>query len=1474
MKKRCFLPGVITLLSLMPLAESAAQTPPAYWENETVFGVNKERAHATRIPYPDTGSMQSDPYYSTPWTQPQSAYYQTLNGAWKFHFTDNPDGRPQTFFQEGYDVSGWDVIEVPSNWEMKGYDQPIYCNVEYPHANQPPYIRRRSGQSGFGVNPVGSYRRDFTIPQNWDGKQVFVNFGGIYSAAYVWVNGEYVGYTQAANTDHEFDITSKIRTGNNSISVQVFRWSDGSYLECQDMFRMSGLYRDVYLTATPKTFIRDHYVTSSLEAPQYDRGTLKVEAWVNNRSDAPANADIEMQLVDPAGTVVYTAAAAKVTALGAGAEQKVEFNATLSGLKPWTAEDPNLYTVILRQKTGAGEEQAVFSTKYGFRHIEVKDRVVLINGKRVYFKGVNRHDSHPLLGRAVDVESMLRDVTLFKQNNINTVRTSHYPNQDKFYAMLDHYGVYAVDEADIECHANTGISNYSSWAPAFVDRAERMVLRDRNHPSVVFWSLGNESGDGSNFTPTYNAVKALDSRIIHYEGQGSWNHTDLTSNMYPSLGTLSGLDSNSDSRPHFICEYAHAMGNAIGNLQEYWDLIEGSRRIIGGCIWDWVDQAIYKPSEIASGNIRGLYTGYDFPGPHQGNFCSNGIITADRAETPKLAEVKKVYQNVTFSDFSAASKSLKMLNKHCFTNTDRYALKWEVLKNGVVTEQGSFPAPAIAPGAEQSVTIPYQTEVTPESEYLVNVFLTLKSTEEWAEAGHILASGQFTAGSRPNLPVIAGNSLEGELAVEADGDQISVMGNNFMARFNKATSVLTSLRYGNEEMIYNGKGFSFDHFRYIENDRYSDSYRSFTNASLSWELSEDKKTLTVSTARTLQGKCSYTLRYVFYVDGTVDVTARFSPQTGELRRMGLSVALTPGLEQVTYYGRGPLENYPDRKTGSMLGSYSTTVSDMQEHYVKPQTMGNREEIRSVEFFGEDKKGFRILTQGPVGFSALHFEDTDLVMGGSGHEWELNPREEVILHLDYAHRGLGNASCGPGTLDKYLIPGSGNYEYVLRLEPRDKNDNGDPDAEYTVTYPEQTAGGSVALMHQGEAVSSGSALKSGSLVSLVCTPDPDFHVRSLLVNGTEYSGTMINNKLSLYVRDNLDIEVTFEERSLEYCVPAGSRHSNGQTFVKTITAASAEDELNYASTQDPGQLHNLIGAVRAQPGENITVRLVANKLGDYSTSTVYQDLRYTVAMMFADWNLDGELSLDEYTRLAGKTSSEGIHNVGGNSDVLDIEKSISVPESAAGGRYRIRICYTNAWVDGSQLPGMACGSISEGMVYDFDIVIPKKEILNLTFDTPANGIMDIVRSADGSVLMSGDPIFRNETLNVSLIAEEGYEPEKLLVNEEEISLNPDGSALLTVDGSMHVSASFRAEPNAVGKTAAPAFGVWVRNETLVITGAGDGASLALYNLYGEKLIAATVSDDAGTVALSGLDTGIYIVTLRDTERSESYKINKP
>lgn len=1021
-----------------------------YWEDETVFQENKEEGHATYTPYPTVAAMMADKdFYEKPWLPTRSASVVSLNGTWRFHFVDEPSKRPTDFYKDDYDVSGWDTLPVPSNWEMHGYDRPIYCNVEYPHGNTPPFIKARpgfnDGGKSYGINPVGSYVRTFRVPEGWAGKRTFIHFGGIYSAALVYVNGQYVGYSQGSNNVAEFDLTAHLRSGENRLAVQVFRWSDGSYLECQDMFRMSGIFRDVYLYNVPRTSVRDHYITTTrlgaLQGNTASEAQINVALTLDNRDGGPCRKTVRVKLLDPAG---QTVAERSVEAAASGSEP-LRLGCQLDVTRPvslWSAEHPNLYTVVVSQADEQGREEMAFSTRYGFRSIEIKQSQVYVNGRRVFFKGVNRHDSHPLYGRAVTTESMLRDVLLMKQNNINTIRTSHYPNAAKMYAMFDYYGLYCMDEADLEDHANQSISDKPSWIPAFVDRIDRMVLRDRNHPSVIFWSLGNEAGNGRNFEACYAAARRLDPRPIHYEGTrnglpyGGNTYSDLYSKMYPGMDWMEQYTSNMD-KPMFICEYAHAMGNAIGNLSEYWQSIERSNATAGGCIWDWVDQAIYEPNEIKSGTWQGrLRTGYDFPGPHQGNFCSNGILPASRNESPKLKEVKAAHQFVDFRLLAVNEKGAKaqvqVRNKYDFTTLDSYDLCWQVVRDGTASAEKTMKMPAVACGDSVTLSLSLPGGKLTKSramgeEVMLNLWLKRRDATAWSEAGHAEAQKQFTLVERGRGAIhrqleAAALSKGTDLQLDKSApDRITVRNDRIRISWDKATGRLASLDYGQGELIAGGQGFTYDNHRWIENDRFGQTDAQMeATAQLDEDHSDDCMVLTF----TRRGKlCDTETGYVVHPDGTVYVETIFTPHTDNLRRAGLVCHLDSTLTRVNYYAYGPWENYNDRKDGCMVGRYATTVDDMVEEYVKPQSMGNREGVRELELTdAAGRRGLHIVVEGESNsFSALRYSDAALMK--ANHLWELPKEPYVVMHLDAAQRGVGNASCGQNvdTLPVYRIP---------------------------------------------------------------------------------------------------------------------------------------------------------------------------------------------------------------------------------------------------------------------------------------------------------------------------------------------------------------------------------------------------------------------------------------------------------------------
>lgn len=1066
-------------LKTVPKVSAEAPFDESWVENEKVFEHWKQKAHATFIPYSSTALMQKDDCYKYPWLEPKHADVLSLNGDWKFHYTaDRSKGRPgkDDFYADNADVSGWDNIRVPLNWEMAGYDVPVYNNVGYPFHNNPPFIK--AFDDNFDKNPVGSYRRNFTLPENWkDGRRVLIHFDGACSAIVVWVNGQYAGYSQGANTDAEFDVTNYVRKGENNVSVRVYRWSDGSYLEGQDMWHLAGIHRDVYLVSTPRTFVFDHYITSSLDAAsKYTEGSLDVALTVNNALCDKVTKNLEVELLDANNKLV---ASQNVQAAMTAKDSHKTFNVKMEGLKgltPWSSENPYLYTVVVRQKQGDKEEM-VFSTKYGFRSVEQRGNLIYVNGERVFFKGVNTQDIHPLLGHAIDTETMLKDVMLMKQANVNTVRTSHYPRQPRMYAMFDYYGLYCMDEADVECHNNQSLSDTPSWENAYVDRTERMVLRDRNHPSVVFWSLGNESGGGQNFQATYDCVKRLlpgRDNFVHYEG---YNHgekySDFGSDMYPKVETVIKQSSGLNNKPYFICEYAHAMGQAVGNLQEYWDVIEKSTGIVGGCIWDWVDQGIYdtrrikehKPLIDSKTGLHYYTSGYDYTRMNrgdngfQGDFMSNGIITPGREWTAKLEEVKYVYRDADFVGFKNHKATIK--NKSAFTNlADAYTLTYRVLADGNEVEKGAAAVPSCKPGATCEVDIPYTTVVSADKEYVVELSLNLKNNASWAKKGYSMVATQFKLGAdaavasvpvadptfveQPHgtLPVIG--KLKGKLKIEGR----KVVGKNFAISFAE-NGTIADWTFNGKQIVMPEAGPDFNGFRRIANDNIS------LGATGGVAENENKEEGAISGQKHLvkaptkqgknvvvettvgNGKDTHAIVYTIYPNGVVDMKVTFENSSVDTRRVGITMQFAPGMENVEYYAKGPWSNYIDRQRSQMFGRYTTTVDGMFEEQSAPQTMGDRQGLRNLKLSGNGTL-LDITVEGMLAFSLSHVDDQQFnydVFYGGKHPYDLTRSPQVFAHFDSWQRGIGNHSCGGDScLPQYQVP-TGKHVVTMRFAPK-------------------------------------------------------------------------------------------------------------------------------------------------------------------------------------------------------------------------------------------------------------------------------------------------------------------------------------------------------------------------------------------------------------------------------------------------------
>ena len=1018
-------------------AISEAQKSKNDWENEAIFGINKEPGRATMLLYASEKEMKGDAAYQQPWLWPNSSLRVMLNGQWQFNWVPKPEDRPIDFYKPSFDASSWKTIPVPSCMEMQGYGTPIYTNVTYPFRNQPPFIK---GQEGYTVvkepNAVGSYRRTITVPSSWNGREIYLHFNGIYSAAYVWVNGQKVGYTQAPNVDAEFDVTKYIKPGiENLVCVEVYRWSDGSYIEDQDMFRLSGIHRDVYLEARQKLHVQDVKLTSMMGGrgrrggDNFSRAFLGIDVTLQNLDKKAADARVDVELVNPAGKTIQTAIL-QVTGIEKGIKP-AQLRLEVQNPELWSAEKPNLYTVNI----SVGGD--VYTQKYGFRKIENRNGQVFINGKRVMFKGADRHDTHPIYGKAIPVESMIEDILLMKRYNLNTVRTSHYPNDPRMYALYDYYGIYVMDEADVECHANHRLSRDPKWEGQYVDRQVRMVQRDKNHPSVIFWSMGNECGGGQNFVASKKAIQELDDRLIHYEGMNEV--ADMDSRMYPQLNHMIRLDQQADlqGRPFFLCEYAHAMGNAIGNLQEYWDYIEfESKRMIGGCIWDWVDQSLCKWGEPTTNMYYGGGFG-DFP--NDNDFCCNGIITADRHVTPKLLEVKKVYQYVDFKLTDGGK--LRIRNRYCFTPLSDFTFHWSLLRDGKMIKAGTASLPEVLPGDSCFIDLPCEVPAG-EGLYHLNVSLKLKEATRWAEAGHEVACEQLCLKyGEPTL--MDAVKVGGALKVEENAQQVSVKGDGFAFAVSKQSGAVTELSYNEKPIIVTGDkvpfgNLTFNGYRSISNDRKGNLRSTIESPKVTAEGAEDAIIINVKynvkAGRDGQTSVPVETTYTIYNDGSIGVKGNFGNEGNkDFSRLGLIAALEPRLGNVQWLGRGPHENYPDRKTSAFMGVWNGTVNGMTEEYEKPQSMGERCDVKWVTFTDDKGEGVRFCTGGTFDFSALHYMDEELWQTKYKHELGKIHRPEIILHLDAAMRGLGNASCGPGPLEKYELREK-NYSYGFVIEP--------------------------------------------------------------------------------------------------------------------------------------------------------------------------------------------------------------------------------------------------------------------------------------------------------------------------------------------------------------------------------------------------------------------------------------------------------
>jgi len=762
------------------------------WENPRCVGRNKEPGHVPLAAYTDERAALAGDGYASP-------NLKSLSGDWKFNWAPNPASAPEGFFRPDFDVTSWDTIAVPGNWQLQGYGKPMYTNVQYPFPiDDLPRVPHDD-------NPVGSYRRGFVIPEGWADRRVFVRFEGVDSAFYLWVNGTEVGYSQGSRLPAEFDVTPHIRPGENALAVRVYRWSDGSYLEDQDYWRLSGIYRDVLLIAMPQVHIRDYRVWTDLDDGYHD-AELKMAVSLRSYSPEPMDGCVVEAVLLDNETGERVAEMARRIVVEPGEQITVDLEQSLRNPKKWSAERPNLYVLLVSLKDGAGDTLQVESCKVGFRKIERIDGQIHVNGVPILLKGVNRHEHDPDMGHTVSLASMVEDIRLMKQFNVNAVRTCHYPDDPRWYDLCDEYGIYLIDEANIETHGVWDrLTKDPEWATAFMERGIRMVERDKNHPCVIIWSLGNESGSGPNHAALAGWIHEYDpTRPIHYESAGDAWFVDIVSVMYPTIEKIVAMaEEPGETRPLIMCEYAHAMGNSTGNLREYWDAIEAHKRLQGGFIWDWVDQGIRQATE---NGVEWFAYGGDFDDePNDGNFCINGLVFPDRTVQPALWEVKKFHEPVRVEPVDLLSGQVKVANRYHFSDLSGLVTSWTLSSDGQVLQEGTLPTPDLAPGQSETVAVPFEEPVLkPGTDCWLTLSFRLAQATRWAEAGHEVAWAQFKMPfGVPEVVALRATDLPG-LQVEDTDTESAVRNSEFSMVFSKETGMVTSLRYTGIERIEKG----------------------------------------------------------------------------------------------------------------------------------------------------------------------------------------------------------------------------------------------------------------------------------------------------------------------------------------------------------------------------------------------------------------------------------------------------------------------------------------------------------------------------------------------------------------------------------------------------------------------------------------------------------------------------------------------
>ena len=1002
---------------------------PRYWQDPKLLHRNREPARATLIPFADEVSALSG-------DRSRSPFFKLLNGRWRFHLAPRPELAPAGFERPGFDASGWRTLPVPSNWQMHGHDKPVYTNINYPHPLDPPHVPDE--------NPTGCYRTEFDLPKDWAGRQAMLVFQGANSCLRVWVNGREAGMSKGSHMPAEFNVTALLRPGRNVLAAEVLKWCDGSYLEDQDFWRLSGIFRDVYLLALPAVHVRDVFVRAGLDRDCED-GTLELDAALRNLgAKAAEGLGLEARLLDPDGRPVLEELLV-APAVPAGRERSLALRAGVPSPLKWSAEEPNLYTLLLTLLGAAGEVLEVHRLRVGFRRVEICKGLFTVNGVPVKLQGVNRHDSDPDTGHFVTREAMVRDILAMKRHNVDTVRTSHYPNDPYWLELCDEHGLYVVDEADLETHgfgyeAPDIPARVPLWRKAFLDRAERLVERDKNHACVVMWSLGNESGYGPNHAAMADRVRRRDpSRPVHYERDLKAESADVVSRMYTAVPALIEEGRRRHPKPFFLCEYAHAMGQGPGSLKEYWEAIRQFPRLMGGCVWEWCDHGIRR--RTASGVEWFAYGGDFGDRPNDGNFCIDGLCSPDREPHAALLELKRVLQPVEVEALDARAGRFRITNRHAFRSLGYLEGTW------TLSVDGRLPGLDVPAGCTLDISVPAKPALAGEGvERHLDFRFVLRGDESWARRGHEVAAAQFELPRRRTAIRPARAAAMPPVELSESALELVVRGRGFVLVFDRLTGAIRSWRWRGAELVASGPKWQLWRAP-TDNDR--------RTMAAEWEKAGydrlvprvervaaarlGRSHVRVEVASVLAGyqlspRFRSALTYTVHGGGDVIVEARLEPLAAglpPLPRLGLELALPAGFERLSWYGRGPHESYSDRKESTRVGVFSGTVEGQHVPYIRPQENGSKTDVRWAAV--ANSRGLGLLAAGMplLEVSAHHYAAAALA--ASGHDHEIARVRETILNLDFRQGGLGSNSCGPRPLPQYLVQPE-RTAFALRLRP--------------------------------------------------------------------------------------------------------------------------------------------------------------------------------------------------------------------------------------------------------------------------------------------------------------------------------------------------------------------------------------------------------------------------------------------------------